>query len=169
MEVILPAKTMIYEVVVSLVSFLVLFGVLAKFAFPPITKMLDKRSDTIRESLEASEATRIEAERLLEEYKVQMTEARQEAARVIEQGRKIADTMKNETMAKANEDAQALLVKAREGIQAEKKAAIAELQASVADLSVAVAGKLIGETLSTADHAKLIERYVAEVGALNEN
>lgn len=169
MEVILPAKTMIYEVVVSLVSFLVLFGVLAKFAFPPITKMLDKRSDTIRESLEASEATRIEAERLLEEYKVQMTEARQEAARVIEQGRKIADTMKNEIMAKANEDAQALLVKAREGIQAEKKAAIAELQASVADLSVAVAGKLIGETLSTADHAKLIERYVAEVGALNEN
>lgn len=169
MEVILPAKTMIYEVVVSLVSFLVLFGVLAKFAFPPITKMLDKRSDTIRESLEASEATRIEAERLLEEYKVQMTEARQEAARVIEQGRKIAETMKTEIMAKANEDAQALLVKAREGIQAEKKAAIAELQASVADLSVAVAGKLIGETLSTADHAKLIERYVAEVGALNEN
>jgi F-type H+-transporting ATPase subunit b len=169
MEVILPAKTMIYEVVVSLVSFLVLFGVLAKFAFPPITKMLDKRSDTIRESLEASEATRIEAERLLEEYKTQMTEARQEAAKVIEQGRKIAETMKNEIMAKANEDAQALLVKAREGIEAEKKAAIAELQGSVADLSVAVAGKLIGETLSAADHAKLIERYVAEVGALNEN
>ena len=169
MEVILPAKTMIYEVVVSLVSFLVLFGVLARFAFPPITKMLDKRSDTIRESLEASEATRIEAERLLEEYKTQMTEARQEAAKVIEQGRKIAETMKSEIMAKANEDAQALLVKAREGIEAEKKAAIAELQGSVADLSVAVAGKLIGETLSAADHAKLIERYVAEVGALNEN
>jgi F-type H+-transporting ATPase subunit b len=169
MEVILPAKTMIYEVVVSLVSFLVLFGVLAKFAFPPITKMLDKRSDTIRESLEASEATRIEAERLLEEYKTQMTEARQEAAKVIDQGRKIAETMKNEIMAKATEDAQALLVKAREGIDAEKKAAIAELQGSVADLSVAVAGKLLGETLSAADHAKLIERYVSEVGALNEN
>ncbi len=169
MEVILPAKTMIYEVIVSLVSFLVLFGVLAKFAFPPITKMLDKRSETIRESLEASEATRIEAERLLEEYKTQMIEARHEAAKVIEQGRKISETMKNEIMAKANEDAQALLVKAREGIEAEKKAAIAELQSSVADLSVAVAGKLIGETLSAKDHAKLIERYVAEVGALNEN
>jgi F-type H+-transporting ATPase subunit b len=169
MEVILPAKTMIYEVIVSLVSFLVLFGVLARFAFPPITKMLDKRSDTIRESLEASEATRIEAERLLEEYKTQMTEARHEAAKVIEQGRKIAETMKSEIMAKANEDAQALLVKAREGIEAEKKAAIAELQGSVADLSVAVAGKLIGETLKPEDHAKLIERYVAEVGALNEN
>jgi F-type H+-transporting ATPase subunit b len=131
--------------------------------------MLDKRSDTIRESLEASEATRIEAERLLEEYKTQMTEARQEAAKVIDQGRKIAETMKNEIMAKATEDAQALLVKAREGIDAEKKAAIAELQGSVADLSVAVAGKLLGETLSAADHAKLIERYVSEVGALNEN
>ena len=166
MEKIIPLGVELY---VNLAAFVVLFVLLWKFAFPPITKMLDERADKIRESLEASEATRIEAERLLEEYKVQMTEARQEAAKVIEQGRKIAETMKTEIMAKANEDAQALLVKAREGIQAEKKAAIAELQGSVADLSVAVAGKLIGETLSAADHAKLIERYVAEVGALNEN
>lgn len=168
MEVILP-KDMLLEVIVALTSFLVLFGVLAKFAFPPITRMLDQRSENIRESLEKAEETRVEAERLLDEYKVQMTEARLEAAKVIEQGRKVAETMKNEILAKANEESAAVLVKAREEIQAEKRAAMAELQASVADLSVAVAGKLIGTSLSDAEHRKLIESYVAEVGSLNGN
>jgi F-type H+-transporting ATPase subunit b len=157
------------ELYVNLVAFAVLFVLLWKFAFPPITKMLDQRAETIRESLEKAEQTRVDAERLLDEYKVHMTEAPHEAAKVIEQGRKVAETMKDEIIAKANEEASAVLVKAREEIQAEKRAAMAELQASVADLSVAVAGKLIGSSLSDAEHRKLIEGYVAEVGSLNGN
>jgi F-type H+-transporting ATPase subunit b len=157
------------ELYVNLVAFAVLFVLLWKFAFPPITKMLDQRAETIRESLEKSESTRVEAERLLDEYKVQMAEARLEAAKVIEQGRRVAETMKDEIVAKANVEAAAIVAKAREDIQAEKRAVMAELQASVADLSVAVAGKVIGAQLSAADHKKLIESYVAEVGSLNGN
>ena len=102
MEVILPQ---VPEVFVSLISFLVLFVILWKFAFPPITDMLEKRSAMIRESLEKSEQTRVEAERLLEEYKVQMAEARAEAQQVIEQGRKVAEAMKEDIVAKAREEA----------------------------------------------------------------
>jgi F-type H+-transporting ATPase subunit b len=163
MEAILPHGP---EVIVSLISFLVLFVVLWKFALPPITNMLDKRADTIRESLEKAEETRVEAERLFEDYKQQMAEARGEAAKVIEQGRKVADAMKDDIVAKANEEAAGIIAKAKETIQAEKKAAVADLQKSVADLSVAVAGKLIGEKLSAEDHAKLIDRYIEEVGSL---
>jgi len=140
------------------VAFLILFFVLYKFAFPLIIKMLDERTAKIRESLEKAEATKIEAERLLEDYKKQMAEARGEAAKVIEQGRKVAESMKEEIVAKAHEV-----------MESEKRAAVAELQGEVATLSVAVAGKLIGEKLSADDHAKLIEQYVAEVGGLNDN
>jgi F-type H+-transporting ATPase subunit b len=166
MEAIIPLTT---EVLISAVSFLVLFLLMWKFALPPITKMLDERAAKIRESLERAEETKVEAERLLEEYKVQMAEARSEAAKVIEQGRKVAESMKDEIIAKANDEATQIVAKARDVLEAEKKAALAELQAQVADLTVAVAGKLIGEQLSAADHAKLIERYVAEVGSLNDN
>ena len=166
MEAIIPLTT---EVLISAASFLVLFVLMWKFALPPITKMLDDRTAKIRESLERAEDTKVEAERLLEDYKLQMAEARTEAAKVIEQGRKVAESMKDEVVAKANEEAAQIVVKAREAMEAEKKAAVAELQAQVAELSVAVAGKLIGEQLSAADHAKLIEKYVAEVGSLNDN
>jgi F-type H+-transporting ATPase subunit b len=165
MELILPQFP---EVIVSLISFLVLFGVLAKFAFPAINKMLDDRAAKIKESLERAEETRVEAERLLEDYKTQMAEARQEASRVIEQGRKVAETMKAEIVAQANVEREGLLARAREEIEGEKKAAMAELQASVADLSVGVAGRILGTTMSKADHAALIDKYLAEVGSINE-
>ena len=157
------------ELLVSLVSFAVLFVVMWKFALPPITKMLDERAEKIKDSLEKAEETRVEAERLLNEYKEQLAEARLESSRVIEQGRKVAETMKDEIVAKANEERESILARAREEIQGEKRIALAELQASVADLSVAVAGRIIGTTLSASDHAALIEKYVAEVGTLNEN
>ena len=157
------------ELLVSLVSFAVLFVVMWKFALPPITKMLDERAEKIKDSLEKAEETRVEAERLLNEYKEQLAEARLESSRVIEQGRKVAETMKDEIVAKANEEREAILARAREEIQGEKRVALSELQASVADLSVAVAGRIIGSTLSAKDHAALIEKYVAEVGSLNEN
>lgn len=153
----------------TMIAFLVLFVLLWKVAFPPITKMLEQRTTTIRESLERAEQTKVEAERLLEEYKQQMAEARGEAAKVIEQGRKVAESMKAEIVAKANEEAAAVVAKAHEAMEAEKKSAIAQLQAEVADLSVAVAGKLIGEKLSSADHAKLIDKFMAEAGSLNDN
>ena len=166
MELIIPNTT---EMWINIAAFAVLFFVLAKFAFPPITKMLDERAAKIRESLEKAEDTRVEAERLLEEYKVQMAEARSEATQVIEQGRKVAESMKAEIIAKAKEEAEAEKVKAIEAIKAEKAAAMGELQAQVADLSVAVAGKIIGTSLSKKDHEALIDSFLAEVGSLNEN
>jgi len=165
-ELIIPNTT---EMWINIAAFAVLFFVLAKFAFPPITKMLDERANKIRESLEKAEDTRVEAERLLEEYKVQMAEARSEATQVIEQGRKVAESMKTEILAKAKEEAEAEKVKAIEAIKAEKAAAMGELQAQVADLSVAVAGKIIGTSLSRKDHEALIDSFLAEVGSLNEN
>lgn len=165
MEKIIPLGVELY---VNLAAFAVLFVLLAKFAFPPITKMLDERAEKIRESLEKAEDTRIEAERLLEEYRQQMAEARAEAAKIIEQGRTVAENMKAEILAKAREEAEAEKAKALEAIKAERAAALAELQAKVAELSVAVAGKIIGEQLTPAEHEKLIERYIAEVGSLDE-
>ncbi|MBN1192337.1 MAG: F0F1 ATP synthase subunit B [Coriobacteriia bacterium] len=166
MELIIPQTT---EMLVNVVAFVILFFFLAKFAFPPITKMLDERANKIRESLERAEDTRVEAERLLEEYKVQMAEARAEATQVIEQGRKVAESMKAEILTKAKDEAEAEKTKAIEAIKAEKASAMTEIRGEVADLSVAVAGKILGSSLSKKDHEALIDKYLTEVGSLNEN
>lgn len=166
METILPKGP---EFIVSLISFLVLFVILWRFAFPPITGMLEKRAETIREGLERAESARIEAERLLEEYKQTMAEARKEAGVILQQAKQAAEATRTEAAEKAQAEIDTMLVKARESIEGERRAAVASLQASVADLSVAVAGKIIGSELSREEHLNVIEKYVDEAGGLNAN
>jgi F-type H+-transporting ATPase subunit b len=157
------------EFIPAVISFLLVLLILSKFAWPAITAMLDQRAENIRESLERAEQAKIDAERMLEEYKVQLAEARKEANAILAQAKSAADTTIAEASAKARADAEALVEKARAAIEGEKRAAIADLQRSVADISVSVAGKLIGTELSQADHEAVIAKYLAESGSINAN
>ena len=166
MEAIIPNLA---ELIPALISFAIVFFVLSKFAWPAISDMLDKRAETIREGLERAEAARIEAERLLEEYKQTMADARKEAGTILQQAKQAAEATRLEGTQKTQAEIDDMLAKARESIEGERRAAIASLQASVAELSVAVAGKLIGSELSDEDHRAVIEKYISEAGSLNAN
>jgi F-type H+-transporting ATPase subunit b len=157
------------EWIPMLLAFIILWAVLSKFGWPAFIGMIDKRANTIKESLERAEAAKIESERLLEENKLQLDEAKKQAAQIIADAKATGDAVRAEMMTQAQEDARLLVDKAREAIETEKKAAIAQLQGSVADLSVSVAGRLIGQDLSDADHRRLIERYLVEAGNLDVN
>ncbi len=157
------------ELIPALISFAIVFLVLSKFAWPAVSDMLDKRADTIREGLERAEAAKIEAERLLVEYKKTMADARKEAGVILQQAKQAAEAQRLEGTAKTQAEIDDMLAKARQSIEGERRAAIASLQASVADLSIAVAGKLIGGELTNEDHLRVIEKYVGEAGSLNAN
>ena len=157
------------EFIPALIAFLVIWVVLAKFAWPMIVGMLDKRQETIKNNLDEAEAAKIEAQRSLEEYKKQLAEARREAAGIVDEARRAGEQVKADITAQAQAQADEMIAKAKKSIEKEKQAAIADLQSSVADLSVAVAGRFFGEGLSDADQRKLIEKYVAEAGALDAN
>jgi F-type H+-transporting ATPase subunit b len=157
------------EFIPMLVGFILLWVILAKFGWPKITGMLDKRVNTIKDSLEAAENNRIESERVLAQYQEQLADAKKQAAQIIADAKQSGDSLKAELTTKAHEEAEGIITKARAAVEAEKNAAIAELQSSVADLSVAVAGRLVGEDLSDAEHRRIIERYLAEAGSFHAN
>lgn len=157
------------EFIPALVAFIIIWVILAKVGWPAITGMLDKREKTIKDSLEQAELAKVESERLLAEHKAQLDEARVEAAQIVANAKEAGEAVKADITAKAQQESADMISKAHLAIEAEKKAAIAELQSSVADISVSVAGRLIGEDLSDDEHLKLIERYVAEAGNIDAN
>lgn len=157
------------EFIPMLVIFILLWIVLAKFGWPKFEAMLEKREMTIKDSLEKSEQARVESERVLEEYKRQLEDAKAQAAQIVADAKKTGEAVKADITDKAQSEATAMIEKAHNAIEAEKKAAISELQGSVADLSVSVASRLIGEDLNDAEHRKIIERYVNEAGSFNVN
>ena len=156
-----------HEFIPMLVAFIILWIVLAKFGWPAFDGMLQKRSDTIQADLKKAEEARIEGERVLAEYKQELADAKQQASQIVADARTTGETVKADITAAAQKEAADMIEKARAAIEAEKKAAIADLQGSVADTSVAVASKIIGSDLSDDEHRAIIERYVNEAGSFN--
>ena len=151
------------EFIPMLVAFIILWIVLAKFGWPVFDKMLEKRANSIKNAEEA----RQESERVLAEYQQQLAEAKVQASKIVADAKKAGEDVKADITAKAQAEAAGMIEKAHAAIEAEKKAAIADLQGSVADLSINVAAKLIGNDLTDDEHRKMIERYVAEAGSFN--
>lgn len=157
------------EFIPALIAFIVIWIILAKAGWPAITAMLDKREKTIKDSLEQAELAKVEGERLLAEHKAQLDEARVEAAQIVASAKEAGEAVKADITAKAQQESADMIAKAHLAIEADKKAAIADLQSSVADISVSVAGRLIGEDITDEEQLKMIERYVAEAGSLDAN
>ena len=157
------------EFVPMLVAFIILWIVLGKFGWPAFDKMLQKRSDTIKQSLEEAEKARQESEEVLAQYKQELAEAKQQAAQIVADAKQTGESVKADITTAAQKEATEMIEKARVAIESEKKAAIAELQSSVADTSVAVASKIIGTDLTDEQHRAIIERYVNEAGSFNAN
>ena len=145
------------EFIPMLVAFIILWIILAKFGWPLFEGMLVKRETTIKDA------------RVLAEYKRQLEETKAQSAQIIADAKKTGEAVKADITAKAQAEAAGMIEKAHAAIEADKKAAIAELQGSVADLSVAVASRLIGEDLNDDQHRKIIERYATEAGSFNAN
>lgn len=165
-DVILPDML---EFVPMLVAFIIVAIILAKFGWPVVNNIIEKRESIIKGELEKSEAARIESERVLGEYKRQLEETKAQSAQIIADAKKTAEAAKADITEKAQAEAASMIEKARAAIEAEKKQAIAELQGSVADTSIAVAQRLIGQDLNDAEHRAIIERYVSEAGSFNAN
>lgn len=165
-EAILPEMS---EFIPMLVAFIILWIVLAKFGWPLFEGMLEKREQTIKNSLDKAEEARQESERLLAEYRDQLEGAKEKSQQMINNARKSAEAQEAEILAGARAEAQAIVEKAKETIETERQIALKDLQNSAVDTSIAVAGRLIGEGFNEDEHRKLIERYVKEAGSLNAN
>lgn len=147
----------------TIITFLILFFFLKKFAFGPIQNMIDKRRDSIEESIKAAEHSRLEAERMLAEYRESMAAAKHEAEEIIDRAHKVGESTKSEIVGQAREQAQKEVEGARDQIQRETRKAIQEIKDQVADLTILAAGKVTGKTMNREDHLRLVEEALSEV------
>ena len=141
----------------------IVFFILAKWGFPAITGMVDKRNEHISESLRLADEAPARMSRLAEEQEKLIAETRQEQGRILKE----AAQARAEILAQAKEDAKAqtaeMVSKAREQIENERESALRDIRRQVALLSVDVAEKVLRSKLdSSVEQQKLIDRYVDE-------
>ena len=147
----------------TILTFLLLVFVLAKFAWKPLLKMLQDREDMVRSSIEDAEKAKSELERLNEESEAIMAKARSEAQSILADGKAAAEKVKDDIIAKSKDQANKIREDAGNQIQVEKDKAISEIKKEVVNLTLSVAEKLIQKNLSDADNKSLIEESLKKV------
>lgn len=154
------------ELIVAALAFAALFALMAKLVLPRVNKILEERQQKIRGDLESAEGSRREAEELLVDYRRQLSGAREEANRVIEEARQTAEQMRRDLQQRAEDEARQTVERAQEEIRAERDRVFQELKAQVGELSLALAGRVVGESLDPDRHLRLIDEYIRELGAI---
>ena len=149
----------------TLLIFLVLFFVLWKYAFGPITAAVEQRERTLAAALADAKRDREEAAKLLADHKAQMEQARAEAQRLIAEGRTIGEKMRTDMLAETRLQQQELLERARRDIAAERDSAIAQLRREAVELAIAGAGRVIEKNLDSAQNRRLVEEFLAGLDA----
>ena len=153
------------EIVWAVISFAIVFGLLAWKAWPAIKKALKDRENRIRGDLERAEQARLEGESSLEEYRKQLAEARSEAARIIEDARLAAEQVRQERIAAIDGEIAEHRARAQEDIRLATERAMGELQSRVAELSIELAEKVVEHNLDHETQIRLIENYINQVGS----
>ena len=147
----------------TLLVFLFTMYVLSKVAFPRIQEALDKRAKAIRESIEEAERTRDEANKILEEYRARLREAREQADEIVARARRAAEAAKAQAVDEGRAKREELLAAARRDIEAETRRSLERIRREVADLTVLTTEKVTRRSLTGEDQRRLVEEALAEV------
>jgi F-type H+-transporting ATPase subunit b len=142
--------------------FLILLGLLTKFAFKPIIEGLDKREQAIADNISEAERSNRDAKELLNQYQQKLSEAEGEVKAIVESGKKEAERAGESIIAKAREAAEAERIRAAKEIESATDNALQELAERGANLAVLLAGKIIREKLDPQAHANLIQNAVSD-------
>ena len=152
--------------ITTLIVFLVLLGVLWKFAWGPLSEALAERERKQEETLRLADEARSESARLLLEHKKQMDNAAEQVRQLLDEARRQADVNAQTIVQKAQSEAEASRERAEREIGTAKNQALNEIWSKTADLAVSVAGKVLSKQMTGDDHRRLVEAAVGELPAM---
>ncbi len=153
------------EVIWGTAAFLILFIVMAKFAYPAIRGVMEARTAKIQGDIDAAEGARSEAESLRAEYDAKLAEARAEAGRIIEAARSEAEQVRRDRLAAIEPEIAERRAQADADIDAAKERAMADVRAQVTRLAVGAAEQVVRASLDEARYSQLIDDYIDRVGS----
>lgn len=147
-----------------LIGFGILFFILAKFAWPIITKAISQREEYIQEQLDAADTVKKEMKNLKAEHHQLLQEAKEERDKILADARKMVEKMNEEARILRDKEHDARMAETKIAIQNEKMKALTDIKNEIALLSIDVAEKILSEELSTqTKQEEMISKWVNEL------
>jgi F-type H+-transporting ATPase subunit b len=156
------------DVIFSIINFLVLMFVLYKCCWKMVVRVMKERQQGITDSLNKAEEAKKEAEETHAMLQTEINNARREARSIVEESKKAGEAVKQDIIKEAHAAADKITARAELEIERRQKEAVDALKTQVADMVVTVTEKLLKENLSNEQQLALVDKYIAEVGDVNE-
>ena len=153
-----------WEILVTMCNTLITFLIIKKFLFKPVKKMLAAREEEVKAIYSNAEKAQSEAEQMRSEYTERLSKAKAEAAEIVGSATRRATVRSKEILRESSQQAAAMMKKAENTIEQERKKAMNELKDEVASLSVMIASKVVERDVKEADHERFIEEFIDKVG-----
>jgi len=147
----------------TILTFLVLAGLLAKFAWKPMLHALEQRQQMVAKSVDDARQAKEELARVNQETARMLTAARVEAEAIVSRTRTDAERLRAELREKAMADAAKIRQDAEQQIQLETKRGVEQIRREAIDLSLAIASKLLRRNVSMADNEALIADAIRQI------
>ena len=149
------------ELIIGAVAFLIVFAVLGKILLPRIQKTLAERTDAIEGGLKRAEDAQAEAQQVLDQYRQQLADARQEAARLREQAQEQGAAIIADMREVAQTEARRIIDAAHQQIATDQMLAMQALRTDVGAMAVDLASRVVGESLAdVARQRRIVERFI---------
>jgi len=159
-----PNSISVPTLVVEAVIFLAMVWAMEKLVFSPIRQAWRERNAAIQTGLEASTATRDEAERGRQEVRRILSEARRQSQVALDGIRAEGEKIRSQNVEEATAEFQRLLTEARAQIRAEQSQALVELKDLVVDLALEAASKVTAQPISSPEARSVAAGVVGQAG-----
>ncbi|HTU78951.1 MAG TPA: F0F1 ATP synthase subunit B [Solirubrobacteraceae bacterium] len=150
---------MIWTIVVFAISLLIL----RRWVFPWIGEALDKRAQTIDRDIDAAAQLHEKADRVLDEYRERLKEARAQAEEILQRARQTAESHEHEARDHGKQILAEAAKRAERDIDAATKRALDDIRREVADLTVLATEKVTRKALDDADQRRLVQEALNEL------
>lgn len=147
-----------------LLNTLAVFYTAKKYLFVPVKNMIDARQQEIDAMYDEANDAKAKALCLQADYELKIAEAQQTSERIVKESVLRGQNREEEIIRQAHEEASALLEKAAADIAQEKKKAMNDAKNEISEIAVAIAGKVIGRELNSADQEKLVDSFIDTLG-----
>jgi len=147
----------------TFVTFIILLIILGRLVFPKITAAVEAREKALEEAIEGAKRDREAAAQALAEQQRQIEAARNEAQKIIVEGRQTGEKLRAQMIEETHQQQQVMLERARREIESEKDRAIADLRREAIELAIAGASKVIEKNLDDQSNRKIVESFLSSI------
>jgi F-type H+-transporting ATPase subunit b len=154
-----------FKFILAALNLVILFVILRKVLFKPITEFMENRTKAIADSIESAEAQKTEAAQLKRQYEEQLKSAKTQGEKILENAVSAAEQERERIVTGAKQEAESLLTAAREEIEREHEQMLKDIRSQVAGIALAAASKVLEANMDTESNRQLVEKFIDEAGA----